>query len=72
MLKTLQDSKIKKFLLKLIVFFPVMRIKIKKKTYSELIGDNTVITCGVFHNRKPEEFDLLQFGIQLVVLLCIY
>ncbi len=65
MLKTLQDAKKKKSFFYYDWYDPVMRIKIKKKAYSELIGDNTVITCSFFHNRKPEEFDPLQFGIQI-------
>ena len=45
MLETLQKSKIKKSFFYYDWYDPIMRIKIKKKTYSELIGDNTVITC---------------------------
>ena len=65
MLDILQKSKSKKAFYYYDWYDPIMRIKIKKKTYSELIGDNTVVTCSFFHNRKPEEFDLLQFGIQI-------
>lgn len=76
MLKTLQESKVKKSFFYYDWYDPIMKIKIKKKTYSELIGDNTVVTCSFFHNRKPEQFDLLQFIIQisgmLMYLLTLY
>jgi len=65
MLELLKKSKNNKAFYYYDWYDPLMKIKIRKKAYIELIGENTVITCAFYHEKKYTKFDIRQFMFQM-------